>query len=557
MILRHHVSLFCFLICQTIIVVACQPSWGQTATETDLYVSAMKEYESKNYDTAAKMWDGYWTANQPEVAEHRQYNGACILALAGRKADSLQMLHLLADKHFYSDAQHLSTDPDLDSLRGDPRWASLIDQVKANKKSLPRRTREKVKTELLKAKSLLEKDNGQLWGHSFWNNEILVLDYDNTIYSLSKLPNSKTDDGILFYKRIPANTLGFSNSAQQYEGKRRAVVLVNYLDDDSATIIHELFHVLQLGTREFRSDPVNYLDNHDARIWLRLEFQALRNALRCADDNDRDQVIRFLVDAASFRKIRQSKYESSVRDELEIETLEGMANYTGLKLSTSKNKFLTAISEIDGRESASTFTRPFPYATGPAYGLLFDFLGIEWRSDMDTIYNFRKMVEAFRGGPLATDEATMQIAKSRNNYETIFHEETKRKQRHDQNIAFYSRLLLNQPTLRASVTDGTGSYSMSFDMNGTLVLGDHEIVYSQIKGVDVTGKNFGNFQSIPGKDRLGVAGILRRKDGELVFPFPLKIDGQKIMGDSYEIELNEQWEVKKDEEGNLNVVPRN
>ena len=52
-----------------------------------------------------------------------------------------------------------------------------------------------------------------------------------------------------------------------------------------------------------------------------------------------------------------------------------------------------AISEINQREQAQTYTRPFPYATGPAYGLIFDYLKINWKTGLDTIYNFLKIYE--------------------------------------------------------------------------------------------------------------------------------------------------------------------
>ena len=99
--------------------------------------------------------------------------------------------------------------------------------------------------EKFKAKNILLTENGKLWGENIWSDNILVLGFDNTIYTLKPLSNSKTTDSIVFYKKIPKNTLGFSNAAQKYDGKEYAVVLTNYLDDNSATIIHELFHILQ------------------------------------------------------------------------------------------------------------------------------------------------------------------------------------------------------------------------------------------------------------------------------------------------------------------------
>jgi len=96
---------------------------------------------------------------------------------------------------------------------------------------------------------------------------------------------------------------------------------------------------------------------------------------------------------------------------------------------------------------------------------------------------------------------------------------------------------------------------MSYDMNGTFVLGNEGIVYSQIKGVDLSGKNFGNFNSIKGKDKLGEAGILIKKDGYLVFPLPVKVDGKKVVGKTYEIVLNKDWIVRNaNDHGDLEII---
>lgn len=521
------------------------------------YRTAMKQYQEGDYTSAATQFQKFLDASEVP-SEHRLYNGACIFALAGKSDRALEVLETLVSVHLYSNLDHVSSDSDLNSLHENPRWAALIEKVKVNKSTQPKRTRELIKTQLLKAKEILTSEGGKLWGISIWSTDILVLDFDNTIYSLVKLPGCKTDDGVLFYKSIPQNTLSFTNSAQTYEGKRYAIVLTSYLDDDCSTIIHELFHVQQLKVRQFRSDPVNYLDEHEARVLMRLEFQALRNALAAANDNQKSKVGRFLSDAAAFRKIRQAENAGSLRDELEIETLEGMANYTGIKLSTVENKYLEAIDEINGREAASTYTRPFPYATGPAYGLIFDYLDIQWRSDdMHTIYDFRKIYESHHGEALVVSDVAIEQAKSRNNFAEISAEETARKKQHEENIVHYTRMLVSQPTLTAKLSAGNESYSMSYDMNGTLVLGNEGIVYSQIKGVDLSGGNFGNFSTIAGKDRLGVGGILIREDGTFVFPLPVKIDGQKIIGETYEIDLNDLWTVRKlNDQGDLEIVRR-
>ncbi|UWY27372.1 hypothetical protein N4T20_16780 [Flavobacterium sp. TR2] len=420
------------------------------------------------------------------------------------------------------------------------------------------KNRQNIQTSLLEAKALLEKDNGKLWGKPIWNDSIIVIDFDNSIYSLIKLQNSKTDNGILYSKIMEPNSLVFVNTTQKYEGKEYATVLNNYLDDKSATIIHELFHLLQMKSRKFNGNPIEYLDETNARILLRLEYQSLKNALKAIIEKRKtDEVKNHLKDAVIFRKERQQLYSKYLNDELEIETLEGLANYTGFVLSSNDNKYEKTIEEINQREEAKTYTRPFPYATGPAYGLVFDYLNISWRNGLDKTYNFTDIYEVMvLKSKLTITETELESAKSRNNFAAIRKQEITREEEQKKLIAYYADLLINKPTLKVALTD-IDHYGRTFNMNGTLTLNDKEIVYSSIKGRDKSGKNFGNFTTIEGKNQLGKAGILSyEKNGQtyFVFPIPSKIEGKKIISEFYEIELNADWEIVKQNDGNMEIA---
>ena len=427
-----------------------------------------------------------------------------------------------------------------------------------NQKQLPVEYRQQIKSELLEAKNILLKEEGQLWGHQIWNDSILVVDFDNTIYSLVELPGSKTDDQILYYKTLAPNTLSFTNTTQKLDGHEYATVMTNYLNDESATIIHELFHLLHFKFRKLNGDPINYLDETEARILLRSEYQALRNTLTAIQQNKgTEEVIKSLQDAILFRKLRQDQYNNYLDKELEIETLEGLANYTGLRLSTQNDKYDKAIKEISKREEAQTYTRPFPYATGPAYGLIFDYLNIPWRNGLDKVYNFADIYEKkILKNKLVINGKLIQKAKKRNNYKDIYKQETKAKEEQEKLIDYYTNMLVDKPTLDVAIIDN--NYISSYDMNSTLVLKDKGTVFSSIKGIDKSGgKNFGSFSTIEGKEGLGEAGILGFSVNgvyHLVFPKPINITNTQIIGKHYIIELNPNWKITEKDDGNLEIV---
>lgn len=375
------------------------------------------------------------------------------------------------------------------------------------------------------------------------------------------MENSKTDDDTLFYKTIQPNTLSFVNTTQKFNNKEYATVLKSYLNDKSSTIIHELFHLLQFKFRTFNGEAINYLDETDARISLRLEYKALKNALNSAiGKKDIEEVKSYLKDAVIFRKERQNKHREYLQKELEIETLEGMANYTGFVLSSYENKYEKAISEINERERAETYTRPFPYATGVAYGLLFDYLNIEWKKGLDKIYNFANIYEnQVLQSTLKINKKIVKQAKQRNNFDEIYKQEKQREKEQRKLITYYTNLLIKQPILKVAILD-FDNYGRTFNMNGTITLKDIGVVYSSIKGTDKSdGKNFGDFSTLKGKDRLGVAGILSyEKNGKnyFVFPLPMTIKDSKVIGEFYKIELNSNWKVKKCENGNMEIIEK-
>ena len=64
-------------------------------------------------------------ANDPVV----HYNFACSLALMGKKEESFGMLEQ-AVKLGYKEFDHMKQDPDLKSLRDDPRFEALLKRVR-------------------------------------------------------------------------------------------------------------------------------------------------------------------------------------------------------------------------------------------------------------------------------------------------------------------------------------------------------------------------------------------------------------------------------------------
>lgn len=369
------------------------------------------------------------------------------------------------------------------------------------------------------------------------------------VYTLAASLEKTEVDSILYFKKIPDGALNYASTNQLFEGNNWAIIRNDHVrpDDNCEVIIHELFHLTHAKYIKLSGNIVEYLDETGARILLRLEFDALRNALKNANENNRNKVLSFLNDAMIFRRELEIKYAQCRKQALELETLEGLANYTGYKLSDYKNLYQKAISDISAWENSGRLNRSFPYATGYAYGLLFDYLNMQWRIDLNHLYDFRLIYETiFFHKKVTANENELHAAEGRNNFNYINKEEQEKKLARKKIYTFYDSLFIQQPTLTVHRDFADKTYLMSYDMNGTFVFHKGGIIYSQIVGNTSNPLAFGTFTTLERKENIGQSGVLITSNfDQLTFPKPTSIEGNKINGDTYSILLNEGWQVVK------------
>ena len=529
--------------------------FAQTNPTDSLYEKAMDFYDQKIFKQSALLFDKVLlskSSSDPDVL----YNASCVYSLNDESQKAITYLNILADNYFYSDIEHINTDTDLENLHQLTEWKPLIEKVTRNKETLPKRRRTKIQTELLKTKNLLNADNGKLWNGNIWNDNILVLDENEIVYTLRNDLTNTSNDSLLFYKHVKEKTLLHVNTNQEFEGKKWAIVQ-NYditPSDSCQTPIHELFHLYHSKQINIAGNIVEYLDNYKAKIFLRSEFEALRNCIKSLQTNNEIAAKQFLNDAIYFRTKREKQFKNQNHYALELETLEGLASYTGYKLSAYTDLYRMAILELNGRENPTGLNRSFAYATGLAYGLIFDHFQIKWRTDLKHIYSFREIYNQQKTFKQSAGGKSENI-KQRNNFYEIEREEIRRKLTNDSIRQFYKNLFIEQPVLVVHRDTSDKTYFMSFDMNSTFTLGKEGIIYSDISSSSTNPLVFGNFKTT-GETQIGKTGILITSNfGKLTFSKPLKIEDNIITGENYVIELNKGWTVKLlDKKGNLEIV---
>jgi hypothetical protein len=171
-----------------------------------------------------------------------------------------------------------------------------------------------------------------------------------------------------------------ANTAFDWRGQKWTMVLWPLPVDEAARralLAHELWHRIQGSLGFPPTGPANaHLDTLDGRLWLRLEWRALGEALRTEGEARRAAV----ADALAFRNKRRALFARAAEEERQLEMHEGLAEYTGVALSGDAVRL--AVADLERGETAAQYARSFAYASGPAYGLLLDEARPAWRDGL-------------------------------------------------------------------------------------------------------------------------------------------------------------------------------
>jgi len=228
------------------------------------------------------------------------------------------------------------------------------------------------------------KDSGQLWGENLFGPVMYVDGLSRTLYAsqpdregLLKLKDG-VYSGILPRERIIANTV------IEFGGLRYAMVPLPETEDRYRIVtrtVHSLFHSFQerhaLKPSTFST---RHLNEKNARLYLKLEWKALTNAIGSTGEA-RDHAIR---DALVFRGARRELFPEAIADENKFENYEGLTTFTYIKLcTTGPEELRTRILEyLDRIYQNSSYAWGYGFVHGALYATLlsdkdFDFKQIQ------------------------------------------------------------------------------------------------------------------------------------------------------------------------------------
>jgi hypothetical protein len=248
------------------------------------------------------------------------------------------------------------------------------------------------------ATKLCERDAGRLWGVSLCGPMVIVDSATGTRATSQPEPEGP-----------PPRFSGFADGPVSWGGLRWFSFPLFMLPEKDADVrqqimLHGLFHRIQPELGFITDDGFNeHLDTLEGRVWIQLEWRALRRAVE-SSGSDRAEAI---ADALAFRRERRRLFPGAADNEWRDEIREGLATYTGVAAwaNSPADAARAAASALAGGESQPAFVGNFEAHSGPAYGVLLDDLLPGWRRQVRSTSDLGDMLASATNGPPATDVA--------------------------------------------------------------------------------------------------------------------------------------------------------
>jgi hypothetical protein len=368
-------------------------------------------------------------------------------------------------------------------------------------------------------KKLCERDAGRLWGVSLCGPMVIVDRATGTRATSQPEPEGE-----------PLRFGGLVDGPVSWGGLRWFGFPLYMLPENDADVrqqvmLHGLFHRIQPELGLITDDGFNeHLDTLEGRVWIQLEWRALRRAVE-SSGNERLEAI---ADALAFRGERHRRFPGGAENERRDEIREGLASYTGVAAwaNSPADARRAAAAALAGGESQPAYVGNFEAHSGPAYGVLLDDLMPGWRRQVRSTSDLGDMLASATKRRATTDPAG---AAARYDAATLRTVEEARHRAQQVRVAELRRRFVDGPVLTMPAA-GSGT------SNTTGSVG--------IEGVGTV--LFGSFTLTAQWGRLTAdGGVLRAAGGAtLSVPVTEPLEGTTLRGDGWSATLNSGWVVR-------------
>ena len=383
-------------------------------------------------------------------------------------------------------------------------------------------------------KSIADKDNKQLWGKYMYgpvmfvnpNTKEIVTNENDNMGSLKNVNGVFT--GKLTDKDVIANT------AYDWNGKKWTMIIMPLPKSDYSRrvlLVHESFHRIQRDLGLFPAGGTNnHLDEKDARILLRLEWNALLKALN--DNSSKKQYD--IQSALDFRELRRQEYPDGKTNENILEIVEGLAEYTGIKLGidneTDRIKYISK--KVSEAGKYPTYVRSFPYESGPLYCLLLDQSNINWRRKLNAKSDLGELLKnAYQVNADVNLKQSVEARRGEYNYNEINEYELNRENEKLKLVNGYKAKLVTGRVLNIPFVN----MKIQFDPRNLVALEDYGTVYPTLKIVDEWGVL-----------EVNKGALIPNNWSKVTVTYPTKLESNILTGEGWKLTLNTGWKYIQD-----------
>jgi len=387
-------------------------------------------------------------------------------------------------------------------------------------------------------KQICTKDNGKLWGRNLWS-PIIVIDRDSRFFVANEndSTNSLEHENNVFYGYFPENLI-IANSTTDFGGKlwtMLAYPLPIEQIDREILITHEMFHRLQkeiwTGNTGF---SISHMENEQARILIKLEWNALFEAINAK----KGQQKKAIHDALIFNYYRKSLYPGSDSMENRFEIMEGLAEYTGIRLCIQNDQEI--VNRINNKKmffwNSASYTRSFGYLSGILYAFLLDFSKNQWHNKINTNSDLQLMLQNQLKIEVGKDlENEYYRLKNNYGYAQIFLFEENRASEIQKTIAAYKEKLL----LKSHLTLKFMNMKIGFNPMNLVTIDSIGTVYPNVQIID----DWGILKVEKGGCLVNNSWSEASINAENII-----ISENTISGTDWVLKLNDNWKISKDGE---------
>lgn len=399
------------------------------------------------------------------------------------------------------------------------------------------------------ARTACNRDGGKLWGVSLCGPILFVDPLTRTVVT-----NQSDTEGLLtkkdnvFVGRLP-NTQPVANAYIDWAGVKWTMIIWPFLTEDRfqrvKLMMHESYHRIQNDVKLPATNGINdHLDSRDGRIWLQLEWRALRQALISKGNARR----RAVEDALTFRKYRRALFSNTDGSENALEMNEGIAEYTAFKLSAKDNAELIdyLVKQIDKSTERPTFVGSFAYSSGPAYGVLLDASRANWHKALTPETNMGDLLQNAFGIKLSSDlKARAEKQALKYNGSELRLAEAEREERRQKQVAEYRKRLVDGPRLLITLTD---KRRVSFNSSNIVPLEGLGTVYPTARVTD----QWGILDISNGALMISDRGRIT----QVYVSVPADLNARPLKGDGWTLELNTGWTLASGERAGDYILKR-